>query len=227
MKAGVRTFSVFGDSISTLQGYNPDGYLVEYAGRNRDYARVSQMEDTWWGMVIGHFGGRLLANNSYSGSMVTRGMQKLFPSGCSPERIDDLTAAGRPDVLMIELGVNDWCGMRQVLPESDRAEWCDAFDTAYAHMLSELRARLPETEIWCLNLTYSKEMAMNWPADFLERMKAYNLSIARNAERYGARVIDMYAQAAMYTSWDIGHPDREGMRRMADAVIRAMEAAAR
>ena len=67
-----KQFSILGDSISTLDGYNPKGYNVFYIGDNCVKSGVREMADTWWDKVIGFFGGELLVNNSWSGSRVTK-----------------------------------------------------------------------------------------------------------------------------------------------------------
>ncbi len=61
-----KQFSILGDSISTLAGYNPKGYKVFYADENCEKSGVKEMQDTWWGKVIDFFGGELLVNNSWS-----------------------------------------------------------------------------------------------------------------------------------------------------------------
>lgn len=106
-----KQFSILGDSISTLYGYNPKGYNVFYSGDNCEKSGVREMADTWWEQVISFFGGELLVNNSWSGSRVTKlpGRNGLFPSACSDERtsslhIDSVT----PDVIIVYLGTNDW-----------------------------------------------------------------------------------------------------------------------
>lgn len=87
-----KQFSVLGDSISTLEGYNPHGYNVFFTGENCQKSDVSDVDDTWWGHVISFCGGELLVNNSLSGSRVTKlpGRDSLFPSGCSDERTNRL-----------------------------------------------------------------------------------------------------------------------------------------
>ena len=65
-------FSILGDSISTLDGYNPSGYNIFYTGEKCDIANVHDMADTWWEMVINYFCGELLVNNSWSGSQVAK-----------------------------------------------------------------------------------------------------------------------------------------------------------
>lgn len=79
-----KKFSVFGDSISTLEGYTPQGWRNFYEGTEADETGVHAYEDTWWGQVIDHFDGELLANAAYSGSLVEG---DGFPSGTAPERI--------------------------------------------------------------------------------------------------------------------------------------------
>ena len=99
-----KEFSVLGDSISTLEGYNPRGYNVFYTGENCVKSGVMQMEDTWWDKVIGFFGGELLVNNSWSGSRVTKlpSSTTLFPSGCSDERTSALHINDvKPDVIIV------------------------------------------------------------------------------------------------------------------------------
>lgn len=67
-----KQFSILGDSISTLEGFNPCGYKIFYDADNGRKFDVKEMNDTWWGKVINYFGGELLVNNSWSGSRVTK-----------------------------------------------------------------------------------------------------------------------------------------------------------
>lgn len=101
----VKRFSVFGDSISTLAGYTPQGWRNFYEGAEADEAGVHAYEDTWWGQVIDHFGGELLANAAYSGSLVEG---DGFPSGTAPERIAAL--AGVPGMKALQAGATPVAG---------------------------------------------------------------------------------------------------------------------
>lgn len=56
----------------------------------------------------------------------------------------------------------------------------------------------------------------------IERMGDYNRVIARVAQRYGAKLIDLWTNAAEYSSVDLAHPDRNGMEIIARAVIEAI-----
>lgn len=105
-----KKFSILGDSISTLEGYNPDGYRVFYNDENCKRANIMEAGDTWWGQVLEYFKAQLLVNNSWLGSRVTKlpNQDELFPSGCSDERTSSLHINSvKPDVIIIYLGTND------------------------------------------------------------------------------------------------------------------------
>ena len=74
--------SILGDSLSTLDGWNPAGYKLFYQGGNCEKSGVREYQDTWWGKLIDYLGGELLANNSWSGSRVTKlpDREQLFPA---------------------------------------------------------------------------------------------------------------------------------------------------
>lgn len=107
-----RGFSVLGDSISTLMGWVPEGWRVHYEGEVQ-VDGVESPQDTWWGRVIDHFDGRLVANSSFSGSVVEG---YGFPAGNSEKRITSLLGAQGecPDVVLVYMGINDygWGGGR-------------------------------------------------------------------------------------------------------------------
>ena len=102
----MRSFSILGDSISTFDGCNPDGFAVYYQGERCEQTSVTSSADTWWSQVIERLGGRLLANSSFSGSLVEGAG---FPAGNSQERIDALAEDGvQPDVVIVFMGINDY-----------------------------------------------------------------------------------------------------------------------
>ncbi len=113
--------SILGDSISTLQGWVPQGWRVHYEGEAH-VEGIQKPLDTWWGRVISKLGGHLVANSSFSGSTV-EGFG--FPAGVSDERIAALAAHGvLPDVVLVFMGINDygWGGaLNQVLGGSTSA----------------------------------------------------------------------------------------------------------
>ena len=48
----MRSFSILGDSISTFDGCNPDGFAVYYQGERCEQTGVTSSADTWWSQVI-------------------------------------------------------------------------------------------------------------------------------------------------------------------------------
>lgn len=226
-----KQFSILGDSISTLDGYNPIGYQVFYSGDKCAEAGVSKMSDTWWDKVISFFGGELLVNNSYSGSRVTKlpGREDLFPSGCSDERTSSLHINGvKPDVILVYLGTNDWAyGARtgyetKILGEDENEE----FDAAYNKMLRKLRTNYPHSEIWCCTLCTT---FMSGRRDFLfpytfggTHIEQYNDIIRKTAAENGCGLLDLYGYGVPYDTIDGSHPNAGGMNTLAALMIRAI-----
>lgn len=168
-------FSIMGDSISTLAGWVPEGWRVHYQGEVR-IDGVELPEDTWWGRVIGYFGGHLVANSSFSGATVEAAEGFGFPAGDSDERVRALAGADGelPDAVIVLMGINDygWGGARnQTMGRSAAASarpedlagprevtatvGVDAFERfrrAYASMLVRIRGLAPAADIWCATL---------------------------------------------------------------------------
>lgn len=226
-----KQFSILGDSISTLKGYNPRGYKVFYAGENCGKSGVSEMQHTWWGKVIDFFGGELLVNNSWSGSRVTKlpNSNELFPSGCSDERTNGLHINNvKPNVIIVYLGTNDWAfGARR---DDETRLFCfddmEYFEYAYSEMLRKLKQNYPNAEIWCctLNSTY---MSANSKFVFPEiyngnDIKKYNDIIRDCTRKNNCNLIDLYANQLPYDSIDGTHPNANGMGTLAVQIIRAM-----
>lgn len=137
-----KQFSILGDSISTLAGYNPKDYKVFYADENCEKSGVKEMQDTWWGRVIDFFGGELLVNNSWSGCRVTRLEYNgpLFPSGCSDERTAALHISDvKSDVILVYLGTNDWANG---IPTLEYWENSGDYENWLGTMLSLMRSVL-------------------------------------------------------------------------------------
>lgn len=144
-----KQFSILGDSICTLAGYNPKGYKVFYDGESCEKSGVRDMKDTWWGKVIDFFGGELLVNNSWSGSRVTHlpNSNTQFPLGCSDERTSNLYINNvTPDVIIVYLGFNDWAnGVPLDMEERSllNVVYDNYFSEAYEMMISKLRENFP------------------------------------------------------------------------------------
>nr|WP_187231621.1 SGNH/GDSL hydrolase family protein [Collinsella sp. BA40] len=239
--------SVLGDSISTLRGAVPEGWRVHYEGEVH-VPGVESRGDTWWGKVIEHVGGRLVANSSYSGSVV-EGFG--FPAGISDARIGALVGAAgeKPDLVLVYMGINDygWGGGRnQVmggsLSASARREELEGpamvervvgpvslerFEAAYMRMLEGVRRIAPEAQVWCLTLcpghTEERRFACFKYAIRGVALAEYNDAIRRAAAVAGAHVADIASCGVCYDAVDACHPTAAGMQQIADMVIAQME----
>ena len=229
-----KQFSILGDSISTLSGYNPKGYKVFYTGDNCEKSSVIQMRDTWWDNVISYFGGELLVNNSWSGSRVTKlpESDSLFPSGCSAERLNALHINDiEPDVIIVYLGTNDWAqGVNTQSLSGETRQLIDVldeyFDEAYKSMIIKLQKNYPATEIWCCTLSetfISNNSSFKFPHKYAGiHIEVYNDIIRDIAQKYKCKLIDIYSFHEPYDSIDGSHPTRNGMNTIATEVIRSV-----
>lgn len=216
-----KQISILGDSISTLEGFNPRNYNVFYSGETCKHAGVSEMKDTWWGQVISLLGAELLVNNSWSGSRVSKlpEAETLFPSGCSDERTSGLHMYDTtPDVIIVYLGTNDWG--YGVSPES-------VFLYAYEVMLEKLRKNYPESEICCctLNTTFmSQNPGFTFPVSHGGvHIDLYNNIIISAANRFGCKLIDLAGYHMAYDSIDGTHPNSDGMKTLATLMLRELD----
>ena len=227
-----KQFSILGDSVSTLEGFNPKGYNVFYAGENCELSGVNKMADTWWGRVIDFFGGELLVNNSWSGSRVTQlpDSDSLFPSGCSDERTGRLHIRNiMPDIIIVYLGTNDWAN--GVLFENEALEgvwqqYNGEFCRAYTTMLRKLKANYPNAEIWCCTLCatfMSSNPSFDFPCVYNGNdINEYNRIIETVAKQYDCKIIDLFSYHIPYDSIDGSHPNTNGMNTLATLMIRSI-----
>lgn len=243
----MRSISILGDSISTFEGCNPEGFLVYYQGERREQTGVRAPADTWWFQVAEHLGARVLANSSFSGSLVEGAG---FPAGSSQKRIDALAADGeRPDAIIVFMGINDYgwggagaqaAGRGNAVPETLDLSTIDEsvaslaasdaiarFQEAYELLLRRLRATYPHAEVWCCTLcpgrvAGSKRSTFAWnlrgaPFD------GYNEAIRTSVREHGCNLVDLQAFGMDYEAIDGTHPTTRGMRQLSGMVAHVME----
>ncbi len=222
-------FSILGDSVSTLEGYQPSGYGVYYRDGVRFSAGVFFYGDTWWGQTIDRLGGKLLANDSWSGSLVCRHPDCMIPSyGASDERCAALGRGGiLPDVILVFMGINDWgWGMRVRAEREADLQDLSVFETAYAAMLAKLKANYPKADIRCMVMgEHAFEREGRLPQGMYP-LEEYREVIRTCAKKAGAAVIELLGMAyCEEDTLDGLHPNARGMRAIADTVCAQMEKA--
>lgn len=234
----VTKLSILGDSISTFDGWIPEGYSC-YFPMDGD---VVEVEQTWWQMVLKDTGMELCVNGSSSGSTCAGDSTSTDDCryGCSDCRIGDLIGGNGcfPDVIIVYMGTNDV--MKSVpLGDNDGTQAVEEgvienFSDAYCLMLDKLIASYPNAEIYCCNLPPMG----NWGPASGPTFKKFVNSLELSSEDYGER-IEMIAAAKgcrivdlkncgitmenleWYVS-DGVHMNPEGMKLIRDAVEASM-----
>lgn len=220
-----KTFSILGDSVSTLFGCSrPQG--AEYYTAYRGYGSgVYYFSDTWWGQLIDAAGGRLLVNDSFSGSTVS----SIFPDddiSCASgdRRTSSLGENGEaPDVILIFMGINDRGYGVKLEPTSDAEKGSPAvFSEAYRLMLDKIRSNYPRAKVFCMTLPLPERDGYP-PTSNAKRISGeYSRVIAECAAEKGCGVIDI-SNMEPYTTVDGLHPNACGMKMIAKAVLDAFE----
>lgn len=246
MAGDMKRFSVLGDSISTFEGCNPEGFDVFYENERRDATGVRLVEDTWWAQVIEQCDGELLCNGSFSGSMVEGAG---FPAANSAERIAALAKDGvAPDEILVFIGINDygWGGPAaqaagrgnalpamldlSAIPEAEAslasADAAERFGQAYSAMLARMRAAYPQAKVWCCTLCPGR-IEGSARSTFAYRLRGvhldrYNDAIRLAAESNGCCVADVRALGRDYVALEGTHPTKRGMTQFALMVLHAM-----
>lgn len=243
--------SVLGDSISTYEGCNPEGFAVFYTGNIPSQTGVTSPRDTWWHQVIDGMGAELLVNGSWSASLVEGAG---YPSGESRGRVAALrTPKATPDVVLVFMGINDfgWGGpLNHMCARGSTVPFCldlskvpvrqpgaapqdaaEKFGDAYNRMLQNLVWDFPQAQIWCLTLPVPrlKGASCNTFAypNRGNHFDRYNQQIRKAAAQWDrCRLADLQAFNLDYESFDGMHPTRTGMRQIASMALAAMGAAA-
>lgn len=245
-----RAFSVLGDSISTFEGWVSPGNRVYYEGECRTTTGVEQVGDTWWMRVVDKLGGRLLANGSFSGSMVEGAG---FPAAWTDERIAQLKGpcGEHPDVVLVFIGINDYgwggacaqaAGRSAAMPHcvdvtkvpqreagAAPADALQGFSAAYDCMLAGVRRAFPQAQVWCLTLLPGRERGFDRSAFCYSlrgvELDAYNEAVRAAAKRNGCLVADVRALGYDYEASDGTHPTKRGMAQIAAMTLAAMASA--
>lgn len=208
-----KSVSILGDSYSTYEGYmKPDTNAVWY-WKNFDPSKtdVASVRETWWHQFIKENGYKLCRNNSYSGTTICNtgykdksGKFADYSQRSFIARMDDL---GDPDIIFIFGGTNDsWAGVP--IGEYKYTDWTTqdlySFRPALSYLLTEMKDRYPNVEIYFLLNTRLKE--------------EINESVKTICEKCGIDCIVLQEIGKM-----AGHPSREGMKQISEQIKKYME----
>ena len=195
------SLSIFGDSISTFDGYIPEGYAVFFPLEG-DVTDVSQ---TWWMKLIEETGMELCSNSSSAGSTcVGDSLSTDNPKyGCSGFRISSLTGKQGeiPDVIIIYMGTNDLLTGAPI-GDNDGTNFVEEgmvenFSDAYTLILDKLSSDYPVSQIYCCTLLQVGAWGTSEPYVTFRNSEGltaeyYSMQIKTIAKNKGIPVIDLY-----------------------------------
>ncbi len=223
--------SFLGDSITTYQGYIPNGYDTYYTASN-----LASVDDTWWKKVIDATGMNLCVNESYSGTRVAVTSWLGDYAGCLPKRCMNLhTAEHIPDKIFVAIGCNDFNNEIEIGEYSaskglnfDNTKFTDA----YAQMLYYITTKYPMAKVYCCTCPTSEKNAPTTGAEVNGNGLAFyefNDLIRKIARMFNCEIIDFescgitHENLAYYMVDGIQHPNAYGHSLMANKAIETID----
>ncbi len=199
VSAQTKKVSILGDSYSTFQGANPEGYNPFYPNDRNDVTEVSQ---TWWDLYIKAKGYQLEKNDSWGGSTICgTGYGRMDASRNNfISRVDRL---GDPDIIFIFGGTNDaWANAP--LGEYQWSDWtkddCKNFRPAMACLIDMLKKQYPKAQLYSILNS--------------ELRDTFNESMREVCKHCGVQLIELH---------DIdkqnGHPSIAGMKSICEQLL--------
>lgn len=235
-----KKIAIIGDSISTYEGFMPDGWRVYYAGKVLQATGVDSVSKTWWKLLADLLNVSEVRSYSYSGSMVEGAG---FPATSSEKRIQTIIDDGyKPDVFIIFMGINDygWGGSLNQAKGGSEARSFDSPDTfsanygfvaetgaldkfriAYSCLIENISKLFPDSRIYCSSLvpanikgSDSSSFAFNLRGFDFDK---YNEAIGIACEESGkATYLPIAEYGLTYETYDGTHPTSLGMQQISD-----------
>lgn len=205
---------IFGDSYSTFAGYIPAGNATYYSEKPRPETDVTAVEQTWWHQVITEIKGKLILNDSWSGSTIGyTGWNGADNSASSSfiyrlrQLIDrDFFPENKISTVFVFGGTNDsWSNAPLGQEMCDCWEEKDLYFVLPAiwYFLDLLKSTLPEAKIYCL---------------INNELKDEVVSCIKNAcEKY-----EMTPITFDHIDKNYGHPTIAGMKDISDTVLKML-----
>ena len=228
--------SILGDSISTYEGWIPDGNLTYYPK-----GTLVNPFNTWWNILLSKLGARLCVNQSWGSRKVSDGLSvansaanavtKLHrEAGKSYKSLYGITETATerqdPDIILIMLGVNDFNSNVPIgeinYGATDIKYDSTSFVNSYKAMLLDIVGRYySNAKIYCITPSYN-----NIIYKFLQTNSAghtlleYRRAIEEVAKMFESNVIhfdrlNIYDPNIEEITVDGLHPLHEMMRMIA------------
>ncbi len=247
-----KTISILGDSISTFRNIS-NGTGADKTNttikNNRYYYGFSKngvnVNDTWWMQIFKKLGGRLLVNNSSSGTQVFDPEFNLPSQGYLDRAVNlhDNTGSNdgeTPDIILVYLGYNDFAYAQNKLGTYESIKFNTLIKTngnkvtyaqpqtsceAYAIMIHKIKNKYPDAEVYCFNLPPRDKLT----PDLLKKFTGYNNSIAKIAAKFNCILVDNYNDSGIQPNdstinlylADGVHPNKNGMDAITNSFLNA------
>lgn len=225
---------IYGDSISTFAGYNSNGNVTRYPLSGT----LTNVDETWWKLLIDNNGATLGINESWAGIRVawngttTNTYQGADIHLAAQARIDKLGGNGKPDYIFVFGGTND-VNYREVpigtfdytnpagLTDAQIATLpVDTFASAYRTMLIRLLKTYQTSKVIVILPLYTAKTDA-------ENLDKYNEVIKEACDFFGVPFIDLRtAGITMFNRSryqpDGVHPNTDGMRLIYECIQRSL-----
>ncbi|MDY4890209.1 MAG: SGNH/GDSL hydrolase family protein [Prevotella sp.] len=202
-----KSVAIFGDSYSTFENYlSCDTNAVWYFQGKQKKTDVTDVEQTWWHMLLKEKGWKLECNNSFSGSTIcyTGYRKEDYQNRSFHNRLRYL---GSPDIILVFGATND-CWAKSPIGDYKYSDWTKkdlySFRPAMAAMCDGLKKRYPNVDIYFI---------MN--CDLTETITTSCRTICNH---YGIPMIELHDVDKIN-----GHPSIKGMKTIAEQVGAAVK----
>lgn len=202
-----KSVAIFGDSYSTFENYlSCDTNAVWYFQGKQKKTDVTDVEQTWWHLLLKEKGWKLECNNSFSGSTIcyTGYRKEDYQNRSFHNRLRYL---GSPDIILVFGATND-CWAKSPIGDYKYSDWTKkdlySFRPAMAAMCDGLKKRYPNVDIYFI---------MN--CDLTETITTSCRTICNY---YGIPMIELHDVDKIN-----GHPSIKGMKTIAEQVGAAVK----
>lgn len=202
-----KSVAIFGDSYSTFENYlSCDTNAVWYFQGKQKKTDVTDVEQTWWHLLLKEKGWKLECNNSFSGSTIcyTGYRKEDYQNRSFHNRLRYL---GSPDIILVFGATND-CWAKSPIGDYKYSDWTKkdlySFRPAMAAMCDGLKKRYPNVDIYFI---------MN--CDLTETITTSCRTICNH---YGIPMIELHDVDKIN-----GHPSIKGMKAIAEQVGEAVK----
>ena len=204
--------SILGDSISSYEGWNPNGYTPWYsdAGNYNESNDINDVKQTWWYKIIEELKATLLVNSSYSGTTICNtgydgndSSEHSFITRMKNDIGEGKVLQAKPNLIFVFGGTNDTWASSPVgsLKYSD---WTD----------EDLKRTLPA---FCYMINYLKKLNPG-----CRMINIINTSVSDEIRQGMINACEYYSVENIVLeniSVTGGHPNQEGMNEIANQIL--------